>query len=344
MAQDRCASVLIPSEEQTRSDYSMLQAYMMVSAAEEYDRLRTLSREKRSAEASYKLFSAEFDQSNSKEDFKERIERRLSRESLNHSVSDAKAIHRRHLSDIQLAKWGECISTESAGGSTIVAPREVSSESFVARVEWIPQRGVGAGNLSITLDGGTIDGRAKLTQVLNGRSSVSYIVRSDPGADGVRVVVNIASNSDSIRVPLRQAPTKHVGMLGDRLTVARRYPTPTTPYWTPSQVTTTVVAGSSDTVRLAYDSQPNATAISANPESSSILFNLVTATAYEAGGSTFDGYVVSGFTNDIRSVDIEENRTGIQVSATHTRREVRISLAGRHSANAQFVLRVNFDK
>jgi hypothetical protein len=205
---ERCAEVLVPTEEQTRNDYSMMQAYMKMSSSEEYERLRSLSQEKRAADASYKLVKVEYDESQSKEQFKEKIEKRLSREVFSMSVSDARAVHRRYLSETQIQAWSRCMDNTLTGGSVLLVPRSVSPEALAIRLNWIPQQGTGAGNLSIKLVGGQIDGKPTYSLKLIGRTSTSLLVKPDIDAEAVTITANIEGNTDDIRVLLRHAATK----------------------------------------------------------------------------------------------------------------------------------------
>src|SRR5919197_799223 len=74
---EQCESSLSPTLEITNIDYRVKQAYMYVNASLEYDRLQNLDRDSRSADASYKLFSAEYDESKTREEFQQKVRQRL---------------------------------------------------------------------------------------------------------------------------------------------------------------------------------------------------------------------------------------------------------------------------
>ena len=72
-----CDAVLLPTIDQRQSDYTLMQTYMSQNAEYEYDRLKNLDTNARNADASYKLFSAEYNDSNTREEFREKVRQRL---------------------------------------------------------------------------------------------------------------------------------------------------------------------------------------------------------------------------------------------------------------------------
>jgi hypothetical protein len=203
-AADDCSAVLVPTDEQTRNDYSMMQAYMKLNASDEYERLKSLTKDQRSADASYKLFSAEYEDSDYKEQFQEKIQERLTHENFSMNVSDARAIHRRYLTDAQVEKWGQCKA--KSGGSVILVARNVSPNVFALRMDWIPQHGKGSGQLELGLDGGSINGKSSISIHLIGSSSRTFLVKPNAGASAVSLAANIEGNTDDVRVQLAHAP------------------------------------------------------------------------------------------------------------------------------------------
>lgn len=201
-----CSAVLIPTVEQAQSEYSMLQAYMRINASEEYDRLKLVDNEGRSAQASYKLFSAEYEDSKNKEEFREKINKRLEREGFTLSVSESKAAHRRFLTEAQISGWKVCVANQAQGGSILLQARDISKEGFPLRIDWVPQKGKGEGDLSLNIVGGKIGGVSDVNFKLVGANTLSKIVVPDSGKDAVLISANIEGNADDIKVNLNPTP------------------------------------------------------------------------------------------------------------------------------------------
>lgn len=346
-AQD-CAAALVPTVEQTKSDYSMMQAYMRSSAAEEFDRLKRVSKDQLAAEASYKLFAAEFDSSNSREEFQERIRKRLDSESFSLTVNDAKAVHRKYLSNEQLSAWTTCIIQKSRGGALLLRASDPHKDGFALAINWIPQQGIPDGQLRLELTGAKIDGLSTYKVHMSGRTDLSVLVKPDDGASSIVVVGNIRSNDDSLRIRFDLSPTKPPpetgGMLGDTLTVARRYPNKTTPYWTPtSTIAVSTKAGSAE-LGSGYvgNSVPWGASISAGARE--IRFKLPpTPSEYITANGVFDGFILSGFSKSIRSVKVN-NTSNLSIDATHTGQEIHLALAGKYEPNTTFSIQLAFDE
>src|SRR5687767_2587010 len=113
---DQCEVALLPTVEVAKTDYRIQQAYMYANADSEYDRLQKLDTTSRSADATFKVFTAEYNDSNSSQEFREKVRNRLTREQFNLNESDARQYYRRFLSDAQLTAWSSCISQGDAGG------------------------------------------------------------------------------------------------------------------------------------------------------------------------------------------------------------------------------------
>lgn len=346
-AQD-CAASLVPTEEQTKSDYSMMQAYMRSSAAEEYDRLKKVSKDQLAAEASYKLFAAEFDSSSSREEFQERIRKRLDTESFSLSVNDAKAVHRKYLNSEQLAAWTTCIIQNSKGGALLLRADEPHKDGFALGISWIPQQGIPDGQLELELTGAKINGFSNYKVYMPGKTDRSVLVKPDTGASSIVVVGNIRSNDDSLRIRFDLLPTKPPleagGMLGDTLTVARRYPNKTTPYWTPtSTISVSTKAGSAE---LGSTYVGNSVSWGANISAGAreIRFKLPpNPSEYITANGVFDGFIISGFSKSIRSVRVN-NTSNLVIDATHTGREIHLAITGKYTPNTTFSLRLAFDE
>jgi len=207
-----CSAVLIPTIEQSQSDYSMLQAYMSINAEQEYDRLKVVDKASREAQASYKFFGAEYADSNTREEFREKIRNRLTREGFTQSVSEAKAAHRRYLNEAQIAAWKACVVNQSQGGSLLMVARDITKEALPLRVEWVPQKGVGQGKLELNIVGGRIEGKTKLVSKLVGAYSKSFIVVPEKDKKTVTLTANIEGSSDEMTVSLVPTPAPRTDM------------------------------------------------------------------------------------------------------------------------------------
>jgi len=208
-----CGGVLVPTVEQANSEYTMLQAYMRINAAEEYDRLKAMESSGREAQASYKLFSAEYGDSRNKEEFREKTNKRLEREGFNLSISESKAAHRRFLTEAQISGWTKCVASQAHGGSVLLQARDISKDGFPLRIDWIPQKGLGEGTLSLSLAGGAIAGESKLTVKLSGANTLSYIVIPEVNKEKVIVAANIEGNADDITVSLTPLASRQVTII-----------------------------------------------------------------------------------------------------------------------------------
>jgi hypothetical protein len=195
-----CADALIPTEEQSQSDYRLLQAYVFENAEHEYDRLQIMDESQRNAAASYKAFSAEYHDSHSSQEFREKVRDRLTKESSIRNESDARSYSRRYLSEAQLAAWSRCITDSSKGGAVVLTPQQVKPGGFALNVSWIPPVTIGSGTLKIKVVGGNIEGETSVTEKLAGRGEKPYTVTRARGAGSITVTAEFVGNSDSISV------------------------------------------------------------------------------------------------------------------------------------------------
>lgn len=114
-------------------------------------------------------------------------------------------------------------------------------------------------------------------------------------------------------------------LLGETLTFSRAYPTTDTPYWNPSSTTTTVTAGTADAIVWKWVPGISGTTI-IDPESNSIAWSGYTS-QYIGGQSVFDGFVVSGFSRDITSVNVVDPG-GFSIELAPTLRSFAVNLSG----------------
>lgn len=127
------------------------------------------------------------------------------------------------------------------------------------------------------------------------------------------------------------APT----LLGDTISFLRAYPSTSTPYG-PLIPDTTVAAGISD--QVTWSSTSPATF---DPEANSITLSFGSITSYIGAGATFDGFVISGLDNDIASVSLGGNSSGLTVDLTHNLRSIFVDLNGSTISGGSFTFAVN---
>jgi hypothetical protein len=208
IAQDAevCQGVLIPTEEQAQSDYRRMQAYLFTNAEAEYERLQSMDANKRGAEASYKLFSAEYNDSQTKQSFSDKIRRRLISEGFSLNESDARAYTRRGLTDKQVQGWLDCVIIRTQAGLILLSPRAITSDGFVLSVARRFPNGVSGGEAEISVKGGTIGSQQHLKDRYAGSGTKSYDIRANSNSEQVTVIANLPGFSDVISVDLKAKP------------------------------------------------------------------------------------------------------------------------------------------
>jgi len=200
-----CDAVLIPSVESRKGDYAILQAFAKVNVDELYDKIAQGSSKGRGGGVSYAGFGVDFQQSNSRSDFKERVEKRLVDEKFNLSNSESRAYYRQRVSDAQVVAWLGCVTQTGGGGAVLLSARDLDSRGFNLVVTWLPQTGVGNAQLELRATGGTINGNAIFSEQRTGRGAKTYLVRAT-SKQPVKVLANIAGSTDTVMAT--QAPTK----------------------------------------------------------------------------------------------------------------------------------------
>lgn len=202
-AQDisQCDAALAPTIEMATSDYALAQSYMYVNAAHEYDKLKHSSAEERGASASYKFFSAEYNDSKSSSEFQEKVRDRLSRENFSMQESESRSSYRRHLSGTQLSAWSSCVQSVTKGGAVILIAESVSNSAFPVRVRWYPPAGIGSGNLIVHIQNGTIEGANQVQVQLQGASEKPFIVVPDSSTQQIVLTAEILGSADTLALP-----------------------------------------------------------------------------------------------------------------------------------------------
>jgi hypothetical protein len=196
-----CQQVIVPTEEQSTSDYRRMQSFMSTNSSYEYERLKKLDTSARGAQASYKVFSAEYNDSNTKEDFSEKVRQRLSNESFNLSESDARSYAKTGLTDFQVAAWQECVQRVTGAGGLLLSAKNMTSSGFTLVVARVFQPGVGQGAVEFEIVGGSIGSKKLIQETYVGFGSKAYEVKRDSSAQAVRVSGTLMSTfPDSVLV------------------------------------------------------------------------------------------------------------------------------------------------
>lgn len=196
-----CDSALAPSIEMSTRDYALAQSYMYVNASYEYEKLKKSSAESRAASGTYKLFSAEYNDSKNADEFQKKVHDRLKEEGFSMKETEARSSYKRHLSDKQLDVWAACVQAISKGGALFLGADSVSSSGFPLRVRWFPQAGVGSGMLIVRIKNAKINGLNEVQARLEGASARAFIVEPDISDKQIVITAEIAGAANDITLP-----------------------------------------------------------------------------------------------------------------------------------------------
>jgi hypothetical protein len=216
-----CEAVLIPSVESIHEDNRKFEAFMFLNAAEEYDRLHELQEGIRKADATFLAFSAEYGDSNRREVFREKVQKKLQQTSGIKNEIDARSMLRTGVSDTQVKEWGRCMQNAGdAGGVLLTTTDQPSSNGYLLTLT----RRLGAGPhdapLRLNVENGTIatipvasrppfsphyctaNSKRCVDETVQSSGDITYSIKGKPGAT-VRVYVNFAEGfSDYFRTTL----------------------------------------------------------------------------------------------------------------------------------------------
>lgn len=197
----QCDRVLVPTIESVQSDYRLLQAFAKLNSDELYEAIGKEESKSAGGGGSYAGFGADYSESKSKSEFRQKTEKRLSDEKFSMSEEDSRAYYRKGVTAAQVNAWSSCVAQVSDGGAVLLIASLPDRDSFTLTVTWLPQRGVGQGTLGLTVSGGSFAGGAAThSEVLTGRTSKSYEVRASGEQQSARVIANIAGSTDSVLV------------------------------------------------------------------------------------------------------------------------------------------------
>jgi hypothetical protein len=218
-----CNALLIPTVVQSSSDVRRIYSYVFVHAEEEYDRLRNMTKEAREAQASYKLFSAEYGESKTKEEFKEKISKRIVEEKIFSDVQEVTSYFRRGLEPFQAEEWSKCITATTQAGALMLSTRNESDDEFELVVTWVEPKGAAAESvIHLQATNGTLivgaDKIASTKLPFTSSGARSFIVSRGKSSNGVRIVANTPGFSDGIisNAPSKQPPAKVVRQCAEK--------------------------------------------------------------------------------------------------------------------------------
>lgn len=221
---DRCNGVLVKTVVDSSENRARTYAYVLANAGMEYERLRNLEANQRSADLSYKVFSTEYSDSTSSEQFREKVAERASVEQFNLNETESRSRYRTGVSDAQVMAWTACM----VQGGILLTASNVDQQSFTLKATWQPQPGVQRERLDLQLQGGTINGQSGIGEEYGGPTSKTYIVTRQPAGARVLAIANIASLTDAIQVPVTLSLPVRSSALSD--IAAFRMASPQQPY------------------------------------------------------------------------------------------------------------------
>lgn len=206
-----CDAALYPTQEAYTSNYRLLQAHMRLNAEYEYSRLKMMTQQQREAEASYKLFAAEYENSTSSSEFRERVISRLETENYNFDESQSRAYTRQGPTAQQMQAWTTCQQQRSGGGYIIVTTERTSAsrDPFAITMAWRFPEGHPADRQYVDLElvGGTTAGVSRKRLELSGSGRTSLPVTPNASANAVLVIANLNNaGTDQLYVDLTSPP------------------------------------------------------------------------------------------------------------------------------------------
>lgn len=125
-----CQQVLIPTVEQSTSDYRRIQAYAFLYADHIYDLIKKKDSGDHSADALTEVFIGEYKESHTKEEFIMKVHDRLVKENYHSDESDSRSYLKKSLTEEQLNNWTKCVQAVTSEGALLLAVRYISNDSF----------------------------------------------------------------------------------------------------------------------------------------------------------------------------------------------------------------------
>lgn len=206
-ASDSCDKILVLQKtEELSSSAKALAKYKLIDK-EMYEQIKSTKGGGGSGGIDiYGYFSADFDQSESYKDFKERRNRRLEEYRYSESENQSRDVLKQFLSESQVQAWELCMLNKSAGGLVLLtsSERSPSNRTAVLRTRVKLPTGVGQGLLNISMSGATINGEQSLSTNVLGDSSMSYIIAFNENVNDALIVANIAGVNGDFHAFLKE--------------------------------------------------------------------------------------------------------------------------------------------
>lgn len=334
MGGKNCGAVLIPTEETMKDDYMSAMAYVYQNAAYDYERVVRNNSGAAGLGIAYERFSLDFNQANSAQDFQTRVRSRLVEMGFTMSTASARSYTKRGLSQEQIQGWLECEQ-----GGVILSVSSIDRKRATIQLDYRSGPGVTTHNLVLRVAGGSFDGSPPLSVDIFPNDSKTYIVNRGEGEEITRVTATVGGYSDYVDLDFALAD-RPIGMLGSTLNIARRSPYRDTPYplWVPRDINVTALAAPTRWVATNVDYMNVAVG------AFTITFEIAHESLYHYESTPeypFDGFVITGFRNDIAKATVS-NLTPLRVELETDERQIAVNLFGRSDAGKSFVLQIEF--
>lgn len=335
MGGKNCGAVLIPTEETMKDDYMSAMAYVYQNAAYDYERVVRNNSGAAGLGIAYEDFSLDFSQSNSAQDFQTRVRSRLVAMGFTMSTASARSYTKRGLSNEQIQNWLKCEQ-----GGVILSVSSIDRKRATVQLDYRSGPGVTNHNLVLGIAGGSFDGAPPLSVDISPNDTKSYIVNRGEGEEITKVTATVGGYSDSVDLDFGLAD-RPIGLRGSTLNIARRSPYPDTPYalWVPRDINVTAMAAPTQWVATNVDY------MNVSVGAFTISFEIAHESLYHYESTTeypFDGFVITGFRNDIAKATVL-NFTSLRIELETGQRQIAVNLFGRSGAGKSFVLQIEFE-
>lgn len=323
----------------------MAQAYAYANAERDYEKLKSGNNVDQSLGIIYKVFELDLSNSSSAQDFRERVRVRLM--SMGFSMSEESSIshYRRGIEPFQAEAFVECerIQAEAANkigfSSILIYVDAVTTTAAAVRVVYSPFYGGNNHIISVSVAGGTIDGKTKFTEDLGGPDVAAYQVLRDGSNAQALVTVQAQGGAATLEIDFNHVPMpREKSLVGDTITIARRVGTPLLPFplWTPSEVKITALSAPFRWIAVGQE------VMSISIGRTVISFELILACQfYNYGVKEFDGFVLRGFDQKIKKVTLQHTAP-LEFNVKHTEDEVEVDIRGYSPSGRNFSLNFEF--
>ncbi len=337
---DPCESCLIPTVSSIKKDYSIAQAYAYVNAKNDYEKIKNGSGSNTSLDVVYKAFAFDLKNSNSAEQFEERVRQKLTTMQFSMDEQSAESHYRRGLEEFQVDDWLECqrIHSNSNASKLLLYVQKITRDSAAVVVRFQAGFGVPPRQLLIVdVSGAKIKDKADVQEMLETASERTYLVEKKQDTSEALVTAKAGGLTQTIHIDFAHIANQG-GMLGDTISITRCSPTADTPYpnWTPSRIDVTAFAAPTRWIAAGTEH------MNISVTKKTILFEITQLSQYfDYGAPGFDGFVLRNFDRKIKSVTLSNNAP-LEIEIKHTDEEVSVDIRGRSPAGKSFSLNMEF--